>query len=249
MNPHGKRKWDATEIAYLRSHYHHQPVEQIARELGRSRHSVAYKASSLRIRKTEILPDSKECEWCGTDIARNGERAGDWKKRRFCNHACWLQSLRTVTETWLRKRTKATQDGCWEWRGDKTSNGYGVVAVDGKRIGAHRYVFNQLVEPVPSDLHVCHACDNPACVNPDHLWLGTDEDNMRDMRLKGRQAKDRRLPVGEQHHQSKLTANDVLAIRAKYADGGTSQRRLAAEYGVTQRAVANALHGRTWRHI
>ncbi|MGH7723424.1 MAG: HNH endonuclease [Candidatus Dormibacteria bacterium] len=84
-------------------------------------------------------------------------------------------------------------DGCWEWIGGCTANGYGNFKVDGRQVGAHRFAWEQVHgEPVPTGLEVCHTCDNPSCVRGDHLFLGTTQDNAVDRQAKGRRRKSRR---------------------------------------------------------
>ena len=90
---------------------------------------------------------------------------------------------------------------------------------------------------------VLHKCDTPACVNPDHLWLGTNTDNMADRSSKRRSAR------GEGHGLAKLTTTQAAEIRAKYAKGGVSQRALADEYSVSQRTVLNIHKNQIWKEI
>lgn len=135
--------------------------------------------------------------------------------------------------------------GCWEWRGAKKKrNGYGTARVGGRMLPAHRVAFAMLREP-PGSLHVLHRCDNPACVRPEHLFLGTNADNVADRCAKGRSA---RLG-GERCPSSKLTNSEVVEIRARYASGGVSQMSLAVEFGVSQRAIGFITRGRTWRDL
>ncbi len=80
------------------------------------------------------------------------------------------------------------KDGCWEWLGCKWRTGYGYIRKAGKHIAAHRYMYTLYNGPIPKGLCILHMCDNPSCVNPEHLFLGTQQDNMRDMVAKGRNA-------------------------------------------------------------
>jgi hypothetical protein len=91
-----------------------------------------------------------------------------------------------------------TADGCWEWNAGRVPAGYGTVKIGGKNRMTHRVAYEVLVGRIPPGMEVCHECDNPPCINPDHLWIGTHADNMRDMRLKRAHAHpptvDRRVP-------------------------------------------------------
>ena len=109
--------------------------------------------------------------------------------------------------------------------------------------GAHRVSYAAFVGD-PGDLHVCHRCDNPACVNPDHLWLGTAGDNHQDRVTKGRSNPRR----GEQHHSAKLSAADVLDIRARCA-AGESQHSVAQAFKISQPAVSYIVRRLSWGHL
>ena len=147
--------------------------------------------------------------------------------------------------------TKVDKSGeCWEWTANLYSNGYGQFYLNGTMVLSHRlsYVMNH---PLTIDLwkhreiFVCHRCDNPRCVNPAHLFLGTHTDNMKDMVAKGRG----KQVKGEKHGRSKLTETDVREIRTKYANGGVSQRQLALEYSVPHSSICVLINRKTWSHI
>ena len=130
---------------------------------------------------------------------------------------------------------------CWLWTGKLTRWPIGYAPFRGTY--AHRFSYELYYGPIPSGLQVLHKCDVRHCVRPDHLFLGTMVDNMRDRHRKGRDAK------GENAGNSKLTASDVVAIRRNYVPRVVSQRLLAARYGVSQRAIGNVLAHRTYTEI
>lgn len=132
---------------------------------------------------------------------------------------------------------------CIEWRGCRKPDGYGLVNVDGRTRRAHRVAYEKVHGPIPDGMFVCHTCDNRGCVNPEHLWLGTPADNMRDMAEKGRARGSR----GERHHAAKLTSALVAEIRQRAAVGEL-QKDLAAEYGVSRSTVSKVATGRLWGH-
>ncbi len=134
------------------------------------------------------------------------------------------------------------QGACWRWLGTITAKGYGsFYAREGKYrfYRAHRYSWFLEHGEIDSGLWVLHKCDNPWCVNPEHLWLGTNEDNMKDKIDKGRHR------PGERHGMAKLTEKDVLYIRAC----GKPALELAAEFDVHGTTIYNILNGKKWRHL
>lgn len=127
--------------------------------------------------------------------------------------------------------------GCWEWTA-ATFRGYGQVSYEGKVRRAHRVSWEITHGRIPGDLCVLHRCDNRACVNPDHLWLGTRPENAADMVAKRRQAR------GNRHGRRKLSDSQVREIRQRVA--GTTQRQLSREYGVSEAMVSLIVNGHNW---
>lgn len=133
--------------------------------------------------------------------------------------------------------------GCWLWQASGT-RGYGVFGIDAKTTRlAHRVSWEIHNGPVPDDLWVLHRCDTPACVNPDHLWLGTHEDNMQDMAAKRRGRGGH--PSGLRAYHAKLGADEVREIR-RLRDAGVRQREVAAQFGVHRSTVQDITTGKTY---
>lgn len=147
----------------------------------------------------------------------------------------------TPMERLLKKVVPVTESGCWIWTGATRPNGYGCFQLDGKIEGAHRASFILHGGVIPSGYCVCHKCDTPACVNPDHLFVGTHLDNNRDTIKKGR-FPDR---AGEAAGHRKLTAEDVVRIRA--SDAPT--RVLSDQFGVAHRTVRQIKTHASWRSV
>lgn len=151
----------------------------------------------------------------------------------------------------LQRLSKANPvTNCVEWIGAKR-NGYGYLTVGSRSNGtrrsvsAHRLSYEEFVGPIPEGLYVCHKCDNRKCINPDHLFLGTHQDNVDDRERKGRNSPP---PIrhGSAHNNAKLTEEDVLKIRAS-SEMGTPA--LSVKYGVAKRTIRDVLNGTTWRHL
>lgn len=140
---------------------------------------------------------------------------------------------------------KEVESGCWEWQAGRMKDGYGKVFLGGYWL-AHRLAYTALVGPIPDGLSVLHHCDNPPCVNPAHLFPGTQADNMRDCSAKNRIAK----RWGEKSPTAKLTATQVIDIRTRCRPGRgspTNQTRLAEEYGITQAQISAIVLGKSWK--
>jgi len=134
-------------------------------------------------------------------------------------------------------------DDCWEWTGTRHRYGYGEYRSHGGKFRASRYLFERVIGPIPPTLCVLHRCDNPPCVNPKHLFLGTHGTNMRDSARKGRKAK------GEKHSRAKLRQVQVEMIRRLYDEMEVPLVHLARLYGITPMGIGNIVHRRKWRHV
>lgn len=149
----------------------------------------------------------------------------------------------TRREMFLAKVAPDPVSGCWLWFGMIEPSGYGVTYLNRRKIGAHRLAWVLFKGEIPAGFFVCHKCDVRACVNPDHLFLGTPADNSRDMKQK------RRHQRGEQHAMSKLTEEQVVRIKAKLAENKLSLSELAREFDVSQTAIWAIKVDKTWQHV
>lgn len=144
-------------------------------------------------------------------------------------------------------------EACWIWRGAPDVKGYGRLYLPSRReqMLAHRASWIIHHGAIPDGLCVLHDCpsgDNPLCVNPNHLWIGTRAENNADAKAKGRSVPPQPHP-GDSHPQAKLSSVKVVAIRQAYRSGQRTQREIAIAYGVSESAVNDVLNGRRWGHV
>lgn len=143
---------------------------------------------------------------------------------------------------------KYTDQGCWEWQGAKTKFGYGTNRYERKLYYTHRIILQTHGEGFSEEKDfACHECDNPCCVNPDHLFAGSHKDNMEDAADKGRIEGTR--VKGEDHGESKLSEKEVVAIREQYASGYFSQQELATSFDVERTQIGSIVRGENWKHV
>lgn len=179
------------------------------------------------------------------------------------------RACRTAEETkaLLFERSKSNSKGCRLWTGAKTHGGYGKIWFQGKLWDTHRLSYVLHIGPTPEDSFVCHTCDEPSCIEPSHLWLGDQFDNMRDCARKKRNGSQRHpesrprgvehwtaqrrgsMPTrGEKNVHAKLTESQVRQIRKNYEKTG-SVALLAKRFGVTIASAWAAATRKTWRHV
>ncbi len=149
-----------------------------------------------------------------------------------------------LSERFESKYIPEPNSGCWIWTAYVNCDGYGRIAREGSRMGmelAHRVSWGLHRGSIPNGLQVLHRCDNPPCVNPDHLFLGDVSANMKDAVKKGRKI----MPRGEKNYNATLTESQALEI--KYSK--VTNRKLAEKYGVTYGMIGHIKNGRAWKHL
>jgi len=134
--------------------------------------------------------------------------------------------------------------GCWLWNGTKDYKGYGVIYASKRRRFAHRFSYELYVGEIPPGLCICHKCDNPGCVNPDHLWAGTNQENVDDKMKKGRWGCGERKP-GQKLSYAKLQDSDIYAIRAD----ARCYTAIARQYGVMVTHIRDIKLRLAWAHL
>ncbi len=201
------------------------------------------------------MPRRWICATCGSEFWRASLTA----PATYCSRDCKNlgQTVPLVERFW---RYVQKSDGCWEWTGYRGTGGYGQIGEgtgQGRNLTAHRVSWLLHFGSIPPGLFVCHHCDNPPCVRPDHLFLGTAQINVADRERKGRGAKGaglyalhpERRARGERVHLARLTEDQVREIRARYAAGGVKQSDLARAYNVSRGSIGPIVRGETWRHV
>jgi len=156
----------------------------------------------------------------------------------------------TECRFWMKVKSGC---GCWMWMATKNPKGYGRIVVNNRLESAHRVSWRLHFGEIPDGICVCHRCDNPSCVRPDHLFLGTNNENVADKVAKGRS----RCSVGSLNPRAVLTEADVIAIRSEYDAAplihGIKPRRintnLAKRYGVSVGQIEKVVYRKFWRHI
>jgi hypothetical protein len=140
------------------------------------------------------------------------------------------------------KVERIPEGGCWVWIGTTTVRGYGQIISNNRKHYAHRASYEAFIGEIPKGMHVCHACDNVYCVNPAHLFLGTQKQNLEDMARKGRSTK------GERNPMSKLNKEDVKDIKHLFSTG-LSDSEISIEFGVCRQTINNIRNGKVWKNV
>lgn len=182
-------------------------------------------------------------EMYGMEPPRPPRRRGRGKSSIFADRRSRLNSA-SMAERILAYTIVDPETNCWNWI-RSTRNGYGHMGMGNpaRYIGAHRAAFEAFIGPIQDGFCVCHACDNPPCCNPRHLFLGTTADNSRDAARKGR------MNRGAKNAMAKLSDGLVCQIRRRYSESEANQYELAVELGVSQQTISDVVRGKLWAHV
>lgn len=172
-------------------------------------------------------------------VAATRERPATWHSERKFAMQDQATTRAVSAHFWARVDSSNGEDSCWPWTGFCLPKGYGKTSHRGKDITSHRLAYTLAHGHIPDGMHVLHSCDNPPCCNPAHLHLGTNLDNIAEMRAKLRHN------FGERNGSAKLTDDDIRAIRASTEP----QRAIAKRYGVVQQTISAIKTGAKWRHV
>lgn len=194
-----------------------------------------------------------ECLQCGSVFHRwsSDLRRGNGK---YCSHRCRSKHRYILNpylchpspyERFFRNISFSSHvQDCWIWEGLKNKGGYGRIVVNQKEIPAHRYSYILHKGSIPPKHFVCHHCDNPSCVNPEHLFMGTPSENSRDRHKKGMHRDD----TGSKHPMALLDEEKVQTIRLLLKDGKQGSI-LAKKFGVSSACIYSIKSRKTWKHI
>ena len=186
----------------------------------------------------------KPCLNCGNPVKKTTNTTCS---KRCSNLIKWQKKRGDIKEHLKKKiinySEKCDVSGCWNWKMAKNSRGYAEISHNAKKERANRISYQAFKGEVPSHLFICHTCDNPACVNPDHLYIGTHQNNVDDKLKRNKQ------PRGEEIKLAKLTEKDILKIRELWEKRYMSQQKIADQFGVIQTTISRIVLRQTWKHI
>jgi hypothetical protein len=197
---------------------------------------------------------SKNCFTCGNVFfEKKSDSNSQWGKRKYCSPLCNSKSPSKVTSIFERlKRFQVIKDGCWGWIGNTDGKGYGTLS-NRKGNGfspekAHRVSYEKFYGEIPKGMNVCHACDNPVCTNPQHLWIGTQKENMQDCGAKGRVSKIsiKNLTFNHKRALTEKQVNEIKNIKFVAQNGrgqGRTKIDVAKEYGVCVDLIKMVIKG------
>lgn len=186
---------------------------------------------------------TKKCLFCHKQFTR--QQCPSTKNYvKFCSKKCFYLNRDGIPIDRFWRKVKKTKD-CWLWIANKSNRNYGMFAINNKKVSAHRYSYKYHYGSIPNGLYICHKCDNPPCVNPKHLYAGTQSDNLKDAANKNRRVYTSRQ--GSKNNLSKLKEIDVLKIRS--LSKNKTYKEIANMFNVDPTNIGYIIRRRTWTHI
>ncbi len=182
------------------------------------------------------------------NICRRTRTRLEYKSKiyQYCSTLCRDKSRLRISQD-LKKRFhtlyEIDENGCWIFKKGKSSGGYGCITYKGKQQRAHRVSYLLFNGDIKKGLFVCHSCDRPSCINPTHLWIGTNQDNIKDMF-----SKNRKSHVGEKNTRAILKEKEVKCIKIQLTNGHKIND-IAKKYKVSRPVIEKIKYGYTWKHL
>lgn len=177
------------------------------------------------------------CKYCGSSFREQRVGCG----QRYCSLVCSRRGRCSDGDRFDAKVERKGPSECWPWKGARFKFGHGNFSLKGKATAAHRFAWIRTNGEIPLGLYVCHHCDNPPCVNPAHLFLGTAKDNSQDREKKGRGIR----RIGSRSPRARVDEYKVVEIRRS----GLTQVEIAKRFGITQTTVSRIRRGVNWAHV
>ena len=241
-------------------------------------HSVAINGldNARRLCKSNVMNYETKQTSAGIPGSHRGDRRAGGPRNTKADaalSACGTDTLGKIKKRFLAKIEISPLTQCWVWKGRRNLQGYGGFQVSNYHARAHRVAFVLWGAAIPSGMCVCHTCDNPSCVNPEHLFVGSQTDNMADAKSKnrlacgarngmntqpdrrpcgernGKHTKPRSTLRGEQHGMAKLSDDQVQAIRSSYKPFIMTAKLLAHRFNVCRRTIQYIVYEHTWKHV
>jgi len=199
--------------------------------------------------RRHTMPTGGKCTVIGCAGVARGSGMCNKHYRRFKKYGDPKKGHQkmSIKDRLIKKIKININTGCWDFTGSKDLKGYGKLWDGNTMRSAHRISFIEYKGSIPDGLFVLHKCDNPGCINPDHLFLGTHNENMEDMRKKGRSCTEKRL-CGSRNFNSKLSENDIPKIKKRLLNG-ESCKKIAESYSVDRTTISFIKNGTTWKHL
>lgn len=190
--------------------------------------------------------------YCGNSFKKRKKCTEErYRTIKYCSQSCATLGIYGTYEERFERTVIRMDSGCWIWQGALNRSGYGRTHWRGKLIGAHVFSYRLHTgdEDFPRGTMICHTCDNPACVNPAHLYKGSGKTNSRDMVARGRHPQCRK--VGIEVNTAKLKEEEVLMIRSLWVNDSSYENRklLAGRFGVSLSNIKNITDGKSWKHL